>query len=240
MLLFSITVAGCTRTRPEEPTPSDFRLSEVRDLAKKGNVFSSSHLSWRSSDPEKSFRDALEKLGCRIVELKSQQWDASRAEIDGYRDTQLCSFSPRPDSWSFLLLHLHSGQGEPLAQEISRSESDPVIVFHEFDQAAWGFAVFHGGKVVARFWNHPEIVELNAKDCTTEPKTVAALFGVDPKTLTPYLRHNPEPGKAFDDDEFSLDNHWVRCDFMRRLGMQYGNPGEVGARHLYVFEKGVN
>jgi hypothetical protein len=173
--------------------------------------------------------------------LKSQQWDASNATIGGYRDIHLCLFSPRPDAWSFLSLHLRSSLGEPLALQLSLAVTDPVIVFHEFDQDAWGFAVYQAGKEVASFWNRPDVVELNSKECTIEPKSVAALFGVaDAKSLAPYLRHNPDPGKAFAEDEFSLDDHWVRCDFMRRLGMRYCNPGEVGSRHLYVLEKGVN
>ncbi len=35
-----------------------------------------------------------------------------------------------------------------------------------------------------------------------------------------------EGEKAFPSDEFCLDDHWVRVDFMRQLGISYPDPSK--------------
>jgi hypothetical protein len=67
------------------------------------------------------------------------------------------------------------------------------------------------------------------------------IFGKPESTIAPYLRHLPdslETTKAFMDDKHELGNHWVRADFMRRLGLQYPNPGATeNGRHIQIVER---
>lgn len=117
-----------------------------------------------------------------------------------------------------------------------------MVAFYEFEQAAWGFNVYEKGLSVARFWNRPDYVEEDPRSCAVDPKVIAGRFGVGVEEIAPYLNQfgpdADEPGKAFPDDEFELDDHWVRCDFMRRLGLRYPEPGEPGTRHFLLRERG--
>jgi hypothetical protein len=96
----------------------------------------------------------------------------------------------------------------PLAAALSTATGVPVIAFYEYDQFAWGFALFDKGHAVDWFCNRPEVVEHDAYSCTVNPSDIAVLFGVDVEAVAPYLKHlDPdadEPGKAFPADEFSL------------------------------------
>jgi hypothetical protein len=204
----------------------------------------SSQLFWKSPDPEASLGAALGKAGTRLQELTSQQWDPKTSTIGGVRDYQLSCLAPGPGTWSSLLLHLNSQLADPIAAELSTESGSPVIVFHEYDQSAWGFNVYENGHPVARFWNRPDVVEEDPREYAVSPTLVARLFGVGVEAVTPYLHHlDPEAddvGMAYPDDEFSLGDHWVRCDFMRRVGLRYPDPGEPGTRHVFVAEPGVN
>ncbi len=186
---------------------------------------------------------ALSVLGTTIEELPSQEWNPRASTIGGVRDIHLCSLAPRNDDWSFLLLHLNSQLGEALAMALSRALDHPTIVFHEYEELAWGFVVYRSGDAIARFWNRPDVVELDPASCRASPEVIAGAFGVDPQTVAGYLRHldaGESPGKVFSDDGRTLDRHWVRVDFMKRLGMDYPDPGTRGSRHVLVRERGVN
>jgi hypothetical protein len=70
---------------------------------------------------------------------------------------------------------------------------------------------------------------------------LSSLFGVPESNISPYLRHLdsefPETLKAFPDDEFALNDHWVRIDFMRRLGLEYASPASTaGGRYIQIIE----
>jgi hypothetical protein len=205
---------------------------------------SSSHISWRSKNAEADLVSALRILGRSITELKSQQWDSKTSTIGGIRDYKLCTLAPTDDTWSFLLLHLNSELGDPLAAELSKSTNDPVVVFYEFDQRAWGFSVYEKGTRAGHFWNRPELVEEDPQSCSLDPEYFANNFGVEASSVAPYLQHidpdSEEKAKASDDDQFALDEHWVRCDFMRRIGLPYPDPGTAGTRHVYIEERGIN
>ena len=204
---------------------------------------SSSQLFWKSPDPEASLRAALGKAKTKIEELSSQQWDPATSTIGGVRDHQLCWLAEDAANWSSLLLHLNSELADPVGAELSSASDNPVIAFNEFDQAAWGFTVYENGRPVTRFWNRPDVVEEDPRECTVRPNFIAGLFGVGVDVVAPYLSHlDPEAaevGKAFSDDEFPLEDHWVRCDFMRRVGLRYPDPGEAGTRHVFIAEPGV-
>jgi hypothetical protein len=204
----------------------------------------SSQIFWKSSDPEGTLRVALTAANTRLEELALQQWEPTTATIGGIRDYKLCCLAADPVAWSSLLLHLNSRLAHPLAARMSAELVDPVTVFDEFDQVAWGFSVYEAGNCIARFWNCPAIVEEDPQTCAVNPDLIARLFDVPVERVAPYLTHvNPDVdghGKVFADDEFSLGDHWVRCDFMRRLGLHYPNPGEPGTRHVFIKERRVN
>jgi hypothetical protein len=204
----------------------------------------SSQLFWKSPDPEGTLRAVLATANARIQELSSQQWDPKTATIGGVRDYQLCCLAPDANTWSSLLLHSNSQLADPLAAALSATTSTPAIAFYEFDQFAWGFTVFDKGQPVARFWNRPEVVEEDPGACTVDSSFIAGKFGVGVEAVAPYLKHldsdGEEPDKASPADEFTLGDHWVRCDFMRRIGLRYPNPGEPGTRHVLIKEPGVN
>lgn len=187
---------------------------------------------------------ALRMLGRSITELTSQQWESKTSTIGGIRDYKLCTLASAANTWSFLLLHLNSELGDPLAAELSKSTADPVLVFYEFDQSAWGLSVYEKGTRVCHFWNRPEVIEEDPSSCLVSPEYFADHFGVGASSVAPYLQHidpnSEESVKASDADRFALDDHWVRCDFMGRLGLPYPDPGTAGTRHVYIEEQGIN
>jgi hypothetical protein len=202
----------------------------------------SSQVYWKSPEPEATLRDALTKLDARIQELPSQRWDTKTSTIGGVRDSELSCLAAAGGAWSSLLLRLNSEFAEPLAAALSAATGTPAVAFYEFEQAAWGFDVFEKGQSVARFWNRPDYVEEDPGSCAVDPKVLAGRFGVGVEEIAPYLAHldpdDDERGKAFPADEFDLGDHWVRCDFMRRLGLRYPDPDEPGSRHFLLREPG--
>ena len=136
------------------------------------------------------------------------------------------------------MLHLNSLVGEPLAAELSRLIAGPAIVFLEYDQATWGYCLFDSGTLQDRFWSMPDAVETPPEECAGSVEVVSCAFGVSADSVVPYLQHVTDfDAKAFADDEFTLGDHWVRVDFMRRLGLAYPNPGKVpGGRYVKIEE----
>jgi len=209
----------------------------------------SSHVVWKQpydAAADLVLRRALEKLQCEVRELPTQEWDARTASIGGVRDS-LCSYvSPAAAEWSSALLHLNALMGDGfmgdlLAAELSRITAAPSIVFYEYDQATWGYALFEAGAESDRFWSIPEVVEMDAALVRGTPARLSSLFGVSHSDITPYLQHVdpefPEELKAFPEDEFALNDHWVRVDFMRRLGLEYPSPGSTaGGRYIQIIE----
>jgi hypothetical protein len=181
---------------------------------------------------------ALGRIGTAVHELSSQQWDPKTASIGGIRDYMTSYLAPASTSWSSVMLHLNSLIAGPLAGELSRTIDGPAIAFLEYDQAAWGYCLFDRGSVLDKFWNMPEVVEVPSNECAGNVETVSRVFGARPETIAPYLLHlTDSAGKAFGDDEFALNDHWVRVDFMRRLGLQYPSPGRaIGGQYVKIDE----
>ena len=111
------------------------------------------------------------------------------------------------------MLHLNTLIGEPVASELSRLVAAPAIVFLEYDQAAWGYCLFEGGALLDRFWSIPDAVETPPDACAGSVPVVSRVFGVAADSIFPYIRHVTDyDAKAFDGDEFTLGDHWVRVD----------------------------
>jgi hypothetical protein len=173
-------------------------------------------------------------LRLKVSELASQQWDPSTSTIGGVRDYQ-CSFAGAAGpSWSFLLLHLNADFYEDLALALSASQPEPVLVFTEYDQAAWGYRLCHAGRSLDTFWNDPEYLDVDPATCTGNSAILGATLGVDPASIAGYLGAPVEGKRVHADDAFTLDDHWVRVDFMRHLGILYPDLTPQNGRHVRV------
>jgi hypothetical protein len=206
-----------------------------------GGMFS--QIIWKqawSGDAESVLRQALASQRQAVRELSSQQWEASTATIGGIRDDMTSYVGPVSSSWSSVTLHLNSLLAEPVAAELSRLTSAPAIAILEYDQAAWGYSLYDRGELLDRFWNLPDVVETPPEECAGNASTVAGVFGVSAESISAYIHHVTEADyetKAFDDDEYALGDHWVRVDFMRRLGIPYPSPGQAaGGRYVQIQE----
>jgi len=203
----------------------------------------STQLLWNQPwgpEAEETLLQALAAQNCSMRELSSQQWDSKTASIGGVRDTAATYLAPASDTWSSAMLHLGSLRGESLAEELSRLSGKPALAVFEYDQDTWGYTLFDAGTLLDRFWSVPELVDMSPEECAGNFETVSSVLGVPPEWIAPYIRHvtEAEQGvKAFDDDEFTLNDHWVRVDFMRRLGLTYPSPGKVaGGRYVKIDE----
>jgi hypothetical protein len=140
-------------------------------------------------------------------------------------------------------LHLGSLLGETLTAELSRLTASPAIVLLEYDQDTWGYVLFDSGALLDRFWSVPNAVDVPPEECVGNSETVSTVLGVSNESVAPYIRHVAETDagvKAFEEDEYTLGDHWVRVDFMRRLGFTYPEPGKVaGARYVKIDEPGM-
>jgi len=139
------------------------------------------------------------------------------------------------------MLHLGSVLGEPLAAELSRLTGNLALVLLEYDQDTWGYALFDGGTFLDRFWSVPRDVDVSPEECLGNSEIVSSAFGVSPESIAPYIHQITEADqgvKAFGDDEFTLNDHWVRVDFLHRLGLNYPAPGGVaGGRYVKIDEQ---
>ena len=183
-----------------------------------------------NSDAESTFRQALAQVGASIQELPSQQWNSSSSTIGGIRDYLVSYLAPASNTWSSVNLHLNSNLAESLSAELSRLAASPAIIVREYDETAWGYCIFEAGVLRNCFWNIPWVVEVLPESCAGDVDLVSSLFGVPANSVAPYLMQFPDngpEGKAFDNDQFALNNPWVRIDFMRRLGLAYPEPGRA-------------
>ncbi len=206
----------------------------------------STQLLWKQQwglEAEATLLQALAAHGCSLSELSSQDWDSETASIGGVRDVETSYLAPASDTWSSAMLHLGSVIGEPLAAELSRITGGPAIVVLDYDQDTWGYCLFDSGAFLDRFWSVPGAVDVPPTECAGNAEAVYSVFGVPAESVAPYIRHVTEAEhgfKAFDDDEFTLGDHWVRVDFMRRLGLNYPAPGQTaGGRHVKIDEPGI-
>ena len=203
-----------------------------------------SQLFWRepwTSTGEATLKSAITALGSEWIELTSQVWNPATSTIGGIRDYQLSFVSPVTAHWSSVLLHLSTLMGAPLASQISQRISGPCLLLLEYDQAAWGYFLYVDGKEHHHFWNIPEYVEEEADSCVADVSFLSGIFQVPAAAFAPYLQHIQagHSFKAFPDDEFFLSDHWVRTDFLQRLGLPYPNPSSSpNGRRVYLKEPG--
>ena len=206
-----------------------------------GGMFS--QVFWKQAwtpEAESVLRQALVSQRCSIRELSSQQWEPSTATIGGIADHMTSYLAPASEAWSSVTLHLNSLVFESVAEELSRLTSGPAIAISDFHQETWGYSLFESGKLLDRFWNSPSMSETPPEEWVGNVPALVRVFGVMAETIAPYLCHITTENcrtKVFDDDESVLGDHWVRLDFMRKLGIPYPSPGEVaGSRYVQIEE----
>lgn len=190
-------------------------------------------------NPEAVIKKALGNIGITFNDLNSQVWNPEDSTIGGIRDYKLSKISSAGTSYDCILLHLNSQLGSKISSELSRSLKTPVIAFLEFHQMAWGYCLYEDGKAVDQFCNDPNEIEESPSLLKGNIDILTKIFSSDRRNIEPYLIHinNDETlTKAFPDDEFVLDDHWVRVDFMKRLGIIYPDKG----KWLFLKEKGIN
>ena len=200
---------------------SRFLLRLNREILMSGM---SSHVMWQeifNPGAELTLAKALAAQRPTADELASQQWDAKSATIGGVRDYMTSFLAPASGSWSSLRLNLNSLIAEPVAAELSRLTGAPAIVFQGDDEAAWGYSLFSGGSLLERFWSVPAVAEMSPPECAAASQRSVPPLAFDHSRWLPRFatsREADDERKAFEDDEFPLGDHWLRVDFMRRLG----------------------
>jgi hypothetical protein len=201
----------------------------------------SSHVIWRqpwSSEADSQLRSALAVCGVEAHNLPTQAWNPKTATISGIRDYKLCNIGPAGHSWSSALLHLNSELGESLARELSWGPARIAFLFKEYEQTTWGYVLFEDGSEADRFWSEPEELGEDRIQAEGDADIVAVALGIPASIISPYLELEPGHTKAYPDDRYFLDDHWVRVDFMRRIGIDY--PNVQTNRWVYIREAGVN
>ena len=159
--------------------------------------------------------------------------------IGGIRDYKLSRITVDSNSWTSLMLHLNSSLIDIISQRLSKLTDSPVIVFLEYDQDAWGYCLYQKGQLIDNFWNNHLTVDLQIDKCTADIDLISNKFQVDKELIKLYLidiANKEDLGKVNENDEFELDNHWVRTDFMEKLGLHYPESG----KWFYINEKGIN
>ncbi len=202
---------------------------------------SSALIFWksRSKNPESELKELLSNYSINYKDLESQTWDSETATIGGIRDYKLSQISINANSWVSLMLHTDSNLIDRISIGLSKITESPVIAFLEYNQDAWGYCLFENGKLLDNFWNSGLTVEQEANNCAANIELIASKFQVDKDLIKPYLISNTTKenfGKAFESDEFYLEDHWVRVDFMEKLGLVYPETG----KWFYIIETGIN
>ena len=235
VILILIFIVSCTSKKTIKLDYSQ-EIQESDDLKASSTV-----VFWEmpsnDKNAEKRLKEILLKIGVNFKDLSTQEWNPKESSIGGVRDYKLSKISTY-GKWSSVLLYLDSNLGEKISIELSKTLKTPVLAILEFHQISWGYKLFLDGKIIDQFCNAPELVGTSAKDYKGNIDLLSKTFNVDKKNLEPYIdiRNSEKHEKAFKVDEFFLDDHWVRVDFIKKLGITYPEEG----KWLYIIEKGVN
>jgi hypothetical protein len=137
------------------------------------------------------------------------------------------------DGWTVVLWPPYFlGPDSVAARELSGALDTVVSTVHIYDSDYWAHRLFRAGEELDRSASTPAYWAESEEDATRlraewtgNAALVATTVGGTAEHLTPYLMPlddtDEPPGKAFEDDEFELDDPWVFVDFWRRLGISY-------------------
>jgi hypothetical protein len=201
----------------------------------------STQICWKQpwgSDALALLRVTGMSLGLVVKELASQEWNPATATIDGIRDVDLSYIGAAGDAWTFFHLPLDAKFSDVFAVNLSTTQANPIIEFHEYYDTCWGYRLIKKGIAIDYFVNEPFVLEEEPSRCFGSADMIARVFKVPQRLVAPYIRHlavdEDLSMKAHPDDEYPLSNHWVRVDFMRRLGIRYLDPSAGKGLYLHI------
>ncbi len=133
---------------------------------------------------------------------------------------------------------------ETLSADLSHLLGAPTFLFHLHEGDTWLYWFYVNGKEIDHFDSLPEYWESDTPaeevEASGQPGVVAQALGLDPKTISPYLKRElgdvPEISDDYDevnlameildtdarvhpDDKYDVWDARVMFDFMRRLGI---------------------
>lgn len=198
----------------------------VKIIEKDCCTASTAIIFWKcdSTFAEKDLKSILKDLKIEFKDLSTQEFNIKTRTIDGIRDSRLSRLSHHNNSWSSLSLCVGSLLTDKICQKLSSNSKSPVIAFLEYDESAWGYCLFQNGKLTDSFWNDHEVVERTISECASNINIISEAFHVSKSEIEPYLvdiSGKQNLGKINPDDEFELEDIWVRVDFMKQLGLTY-------------------
>jgi hypothetical protein len=109
---------------------------------------------------------------------------------------------------------------------------------HIHDGDLWMYVLYVDGKDVDRFNPDPEywgeLSDEERRKWAGNAEVLAQYWnGIRAEDVSRYLTtwdpEDPNPLKAYPDDEFSIGSDWQVVDFMKKLGLIYPDPG-LGSR----------
>ena len=131
---------------------------------------------------------------------------------------------------------------EMLAQRLSERLRRPALGLHIHDDDLWMYLLYSSGKLVDKFNPLPDYWgELEEEDMASWGGRADVVCehwpSVSKEAVSKYLRKwdFEDTGKAYPDDEFEVNDCWQLVDFMRRLGLDYPDPGNsvINKVHLH-------
>lgn len=130
----------------------------------------------------------------------------------------------------------------PLVRTVGDSLGKAASTIHVYDSDYWEHLFRYDSRDVHLFNSRPSYWAEDNAELTeqmsaynSDPTELCVILTKDTSTVQPYLidvDKEESPGKAFEDDEFSLDDFWVFVDFWRRLGISY--PEQPDKNHAAV------
>lgn len=169
--------------------------------------------------------------------LKTHKAPAQRRMLpvnsDDYTDAVI--YEPR-DGWCVVLWPSYFCSHDfPLVRSVSDAMATAASTIHVYDSDYWEHLFRYESRDVHLFCSRPYYWKEDNIDLTeqilaynSDPAEFCAILGMAKSTVKPYLvdadKQELSSKKAFEDDEYSIDNFWVFVDFWRRLGISYPNP----------------
>jgi hypothetical protein len=147
---------------------------------------------------------------------------------------------PQTNGWTVVLWPpFFNFYDAPLCAYASRELGTLAATVNVDDGDYWTHILFDRGETVDRFVSIPSYFEVDEADTGAwagNPARLAAALGRDSDEISPYLvQLDPDDEvleKAFEDDEFSLDDFWVFTDMWQRMGIAYPDDLESYERVL--------
>ena len=183
-------------------------------------IGSSTHLFWKEEWNDK----AKDHIAAALQQCNTSFEEVLTAIEPPSDETALAGSAGQ--NWSSLLLPLHSLLGDDVPSVLSKIVNSPVLCVVEYDQEAWGYELTDHDEILDGFWNASDGYE-----GLGNAQVLSQVFGVSIDIISPYLKRIDAPnavlGKAFTDDEYPLDDPWVRIDFLKKLGILYPENGTI-------------